>query len=214
LQSQRPEWIQKADFIRQADPTSYPTLGHAVQAVLKIEKPEQIPVQVDPGLINEVLLPQYGENWREELKPARFWAIQKEYAVTKRPKTIKIQTEAEYREEIRDFKLNMDKVKLNGLDAIADAQNADVMVQFGDETQKALAAQRYEQQATQLIEMWKEQYQRGLQLINESFLKGSTSGKTPDTNDLNKGDIREITAGPNKGLWRKISGTDKWEKIK
>ena len=176
-----PDWVQKGIFLNQTDPEAYPTVGHGVQAILKIKKPEQIPAQVDPSFESSVLVPQYGENWREELPPDRFWAIQKEHVMATRPSKENIQTEAEYREEIMKYDIGMDKVKLNGLDAIAEKMNADIMVQFGDESQKAMAAQRYQQQAAQFIEMWNEQVERGHQSINQAYLKGSTSGKTSDS---------------------------------
>ncbi len=178
-----PDWLQKGMFLSQTDPERWPSPGHAVVDILKIKEPEEIPVQVDPALENEVLLPQYGSNWRQELDPARFWAIQKEHAISKRPSKENIQTEAEYREEIMKYDIGMDKVKLNGLDAIAEKMNADIMVQFGDENQKGMAAQRYQQQAAQFIEMWNAQKERGHQSINQAYLKGSTSGKTPDSSD-------------------------------
>jgi hypothetical protein len=176
-----PDWMQKGMFLSQIDPERWPSPGHAVVDILKIKDPEKIPVQVDPALENEVLLPQYGSNWRQELEPSRFWAIQKEHTLSTRPSKENIQTEAEYREEIMKYDIGMDKVKLNGLDAIAEKQNADIMVQFGDENQKGMAAQRYQQQAAQFIEMWNAQRERGHQSINQAYLKGSTSGKTSDS---------------------------------
>jgi hypothetical protein len=178
-QGKMPDWMQKGMFLSQIDPERWPSPGHAVVDILKIKEPEEIPVQVDPALENEVLLPQYGPNWRQELEPSRFWAIQKEHVMSTRPSKENIQTEAEYREEIMKYDIGMDKVKLNGLDAIAEKQNADIMVQFGDENQKGMAAQRYQQQAAQFIEMWNAQKERGHQSINQAYLKGSTSGKTP-----------------------------------
>lgn len=174
-----PDWIQKGMFLSQMDPETYPTPGHGVSAVLKIKKPEQIPAQVDPEFESNVLLPQYGKDWRKQLAPERFWDVWKEYEITSRPRTVDIQTEGEYREEVMDYKLKMDDLKARMLNAIGENMNADIMVQFGDESQKAMAAQRYQQQGAEAIKRWEEQYQRGLELINQAYLKGSAPGKTP-----------------------------------
>jgi hypothetical protein len=186
-QTKMPDWVQKGIFLNQVDPGTYPTVGSGVQAILKIKKDEPIPAQVDTSFENSVLIPQFGKDWRKDLPTERFWDVWKEHEMATRPSKIAPQTDAEYREEVMKYDLGMDKVKLNGLKAISDAQNADIMVQFGDEEQKMQAGQRYIQQAQEFIKMWTEQREQGHQSINQAFLKSSTAGRTSDSGDVTVG---------------------------